>query len=406
MWTKIVRNTAWLSGGELIARLTRAVLVIIAARILGAVEWGTLSYALSLAALFTVIADIGISSVLTRELVKHPDQQSAYLSTSFFIKLTLATAAALIIIFIAPYFSQIALSPIILLLAGLLVISDNLALFNNALIRSLEKMHLEAAGKIVTQTTILAVGLFVLWYSASAENLALAYLIGSITGATLIAWLLRHWLKKLFVGFNKHLAKKILNASWPFALMGMVGGIMLNTDIVMLGWFRSAADIGYYSISQRGILLLYAIPTLITTATFPSLARLAKTNKEDFTKVLSKSLQLIFLLALPITIFGIIASPKLIDLIFGPEYLAATTTLRLLLLTIPISYPAILIGNALFAHEKQKEFLKYSAISAGSNVIFNLMLIPTFGIEGAAVATIITQVLSNSFIWIKLKKLL
>lgn len=405
MFHQILKNTAWLSGSEVIARITRGALVIIAARVLGAAEWGILSYALSLAGLFTIISNLGITSVLTRELVKKPEQRTAYLSTSFFIKLILSIIAALIIIFLTPYFNnKLILSPIILFWAGLLVISDNLRSFNHALVRALEKMHLEAIEKIITQSIIFISGIAILFYSASAQNLAFAYFLGSSAGAIFIGWTLRKWLHKIFNNFDKKLVKEMINASWPFAMVGVAGSIMLNTDVVMLGWFTTVTNIGYYSAAQRGILLLYLIPALIATASFPTLIKLAKTDKKVFADILVKSLKLIFLMAFPIVIGGIITAPKLLALVFGPEYLPTTATFRLLLITILINFPTMLIANSLFAYEKRKDFLKYSFLGTGSNIIFNLILIPPFGIEGAAISTIFTQLASNSFIWIKLKQ--
>src|SRR3989304_2441108 len=85
----IAKNAFWLSFGEIIGRILRAGVVIYSARILGAEQWGVFSYAITLAAMFTIFSDIGLSSVLTREAAKDPLNRDRYFSTIFVFKIIL-----------------------------------------------------------------------------------------------------------------------------------------------------------------------------------------------------------------------------------------------------------------------------------------------------------------------------
>ena len=404
MWNKIVKNTLWLTGGEVTGRLIRAVLVIYAARTLGASDWGTFSYVLSLAALFTLFADAGLGAVLTRELVKYPAQQAQYFSTSFFIKLFFLLIAFLAVIFLTPIFTKIDLSQNLIILAAFLVAFDSLRIFSFSITRALEKMHLEAIVNIITQITIVGLGLWALMTISTIESLALAYAVGSGIGLIAAIFVIRDWIKKITSNFNKLLVKKIIYTAWPFALLGMLTGIILNTDIIMLGWLRDAKDIGFYSVAQKIILVLYTLPALIATSSFPAFTRLAGKDKKAFSDLIVKSLKAIFMLSLPLTIGGVIVGFDLIDLIFGSTYHASVTTFQILLFSLVINFPIAIIGNALFAYNKQNEFIKYSTLAAGSNIAFNFLLIPIWGIEGAAISTIFTQLISNTFIWFKMKQ--
>ena len=404
MWNKIIKNTLWLTGGEVTGRLIRAVLVIYAARTLGASDWGTFSYVLSLAALFTLFADAGLGAVLTRELVKYPAQQAQYFSTSFFIKLFFLLIAFLAVIFLTPIFTKIDLPQNLIILAAFLVAFDSLRIFSFSITRALEKMHLEAIVNIITQITIVGLGLWALMTISTIESLALAYAVGSGIGLIAAIFVIRDWIKKITSNFNKLLVKKIIYTAWPFALLGMLTGIILNTDIIMLGWLRDAKDIGFYSVAQKIILVLYTLPALIATSSFPAFTRLAGKDKEAFSDLIVKSLKAIFMLSLPLTIGGVIVGFDLIDLIFGSTYHASVTTFQILLFSLVINFPITIIGNALFAYNKQNEFIKYSALAAGSNIAFNFLLIPIWGIEGAAISTIFTQLISNTFIWFKMKQ--
>ena len=83
----IVKNFIWLSTGTTISRVIRSLMIIYAARVLGTEHYGVFSYALGLTAIFNIFSDIGLTGILTRELVKRTEKKE-YLATSLGIKLT------------------------------------------------------------------------------------------------------------------------------------------------------------------------------------------------------------------------------------------------------------------------------------------------------------------------------
>ncbi len=404
MWNKFFKNTFWLTAGEIGGRLLRIVLVLYAARVLGVANWGIFSYALSLAALFTIIADIGLGAVMTREIVRDPENKTQYLSNSLIIKTALIILTSIAIIFVTPLITNLTLSSTLLIFIALLVITDNIRLFTSSLNRALEKMHWEAIANIITQLSIMILGVWILIKNPTAEGLGISYLAGSAIGAIFSLWTVKEYIKNFFGRLDKILIKRLLESSWSIALLGVLGSIMLNTDIIMLGWLRGAEDVGYYSSAQKIIFTLYVLPSLIGTAAFPSLVKLANKNKEGFRELLEKSLKIAFLIAIPITIGGLVIGSELMSIFFGKEYLIASTTFKILLLSLVLAYPTTILGNALLAYDQEKQFLKYAGVATLGNIILNSMLIPFWGAEGAAIATVATQIISNGLIWWKLKK--
>ena len=402
MWQKVVKNTFWLTTGEIVGRLLRVILVLYAARVLGSADWGVFSYALSLSALFTVFADIGIGAVLTRELVRDGANGEQYLSSSLFIKTIFLALTALIVVFITPFFSNLELSETLLIFIASLIVADNVRILSGSINRAAEKMHLEAITNIITQVAIVSLGVWVLRTKPSAESLAVTYVVGSGLGAIFGIWTVRNYLKKFFTRLDRQTIKKLLTAAWPFALMGLLGSIMLNTDIIMLGWMRTTEEVGYYSSAQKIIFTLYILPTLIGAAAFPSWTRLANKDKQSFADLLEKTIKIVFLIAMPITVGGLIVGSEVMDLFFGPEYQSAALTFKVLLLSLVINYPAAILGNALFAYDQQRYFILYGGIGALSNIILNFLLIPQLGIVGAAIATVVTQIISTYLSWSKM----
>ena len=180
---------------------------------------------------------------------------------------------------------------------------------------------------------------------------------------------------------------------------------MINTDTIMIGWFKGAQEVGFYSAAQKPILFLYVFSGFIAGAIFPALARFAQKDNERFRFLLEKGLSLIFLLALPFSVGIFLIAPQLIYFLYGVEYQPATTTLQILAATIITAYSSGMITNSIFAYNRQKILIGYAAIGALGNVILNALFIPLWGIEGAAISTVVTQILSIGYAWKKMKEI-
>ena len=401
----IAKNTFWLIFGEIMGRILRTGVVIYAARVLGAECWGVFSYAITFAALFAIFSDIGLSSVLTKEAAKNPTERHRYFSTILAVKLVLIFIVSLAVLFVMPLLTKIPLSRSLVFFVVLLLIFDSLRNFGCALFRAIEKMEREALTNIVTQAVILILGLVVLRKFPSPENLALTYAIGSASGLIVAVFFLAPYLGKIFSYFDRTILKPIINAAWLFGLSGVLGAVMLNTDIIMIGWFKDATAVGFYSAAQKPVFLLYMIPSFIAGALFPSFSRFAQANNEKFRALLEKGLSIVFLLSFPFSIGLFLTSGQVINLLFGVAHGPAISVLQILSLTFITAYTTALISNAIFAYGRYKIFLGYAAIGALGNVVLNALLIPLWGISGAAVATVITQILSTGYAGFKLKRI-
>ena len=90
---------------------------------------------------------------------------------------------------------------------------------------------------------------------------------------------------------------------------------------------------------------------------------------------------------------------------FGAAYAHAILSFRILITSGLVVFPSSLIGHAIFAYGEQKQFTIFALTSAFLNVGLNFAFIPIFGIEGAALSTIFTQLVVNILIWKKMKEL-
>ncbi|MDD5431143.1 MAG: flippase [Candidatus Pacebacteria bacterium] len=400
----VIKNTVWLLSGKTASQLLRAILVIFAARVLGPASWGAFSYAMSLSAFLLIFTDIGLTAIVTRESAKNQELSHKYFSTAFSLKIILISLGVLFVIIGTPYITNIAETKILLPAVALMLVFDSLRNFGFAISRATQKMQIEALDEIATNLIIIAFGFYFLSVSPTSLNLTFSYLMGVIAGFLIIFITFKKYFLNFAVHFDNKIIKALFSASLPFALASFLGAIMINTDLIMIGWLRSPDELGFYSAAQKPVLLLYTIAGLFATSLFPVLAK-AATDKERFRNILEKSLAATLSFAIPAAIGGMLLSNQIMTLLFGAQYAPASAAFQFLLITLVIIFPSVIISNSLLAYNEQKNLIAFSAIGAVGNIVFNFLLIPSLGITGAAISTVLTQITANSFIWNKMYRL-
>src|SRR3989344_3725219 len=211
----VAKNTFCLGVSNIGGRLLRAIVIIYAARVLGASEWGVFSYAVSL--------------------------------TAFFTKTVLLLLGLGVIFFATPYFMPNEKVRAILPLIAFIFAFDSIRDFGFSLVRSMEKMEWEAALYLLTNLAIVVFGFIFLASSSTVISFTAAYTAGAGIGMLATVYALRHHLRGVFSGFSRKLVPYILGSGWPFTLSAILGILMIDMDVLIIGWLRSAEEVGLYS---------------------------------------------------------------------------------------------------------------------------------------------------------------
>lgn len=401
----IAKNTFWLLAGEAISRTIRAIVVIYAARILGTAGYGAFAFAMAIANFAAIFTDLGVTSIVGREVSKNPQERARYFANALTLKGALLTLNVSIILFIIPALTTIpAAIPLLPLIAALLVF-DTLRDFAMAFFRALERMEWDALVKTLTNIGIAIIGISSLKMIGTAFALTSAYIIGAAFGLCVAAIVLFAHSRSWFAPLEKGLLKNIAAASWPIGLLALAGAFSINTDMIMLGWLTEPETVGLYAAAQKPIQLLYIFPGLIASAMFPVMARLAHKNDIRLRTMVEQGSKITLMLAIPMTLGGIILAPNLIQFIYGTAYAGASLSFQILLLTLLVMFPFAVINYTILAYNRQSYFVRFFLFGALLNIGFNLLLIPRFGIAGAAAATVVAQFASNWLTLNAIKKL-
>lgn len=182
--------------------------------------------------------------------------------------------------------------------------------------------------------------------------------------------------------------KELWNYSWPLVLFGLIESIFLWTDTVMIGYFTDALNVGLYNGAVPIALLLSTAPELFMIVFFPLVTKNYALKKMKLIESISKQTsKWIFIINLPITIFTVFFAEDIIKVFFGSDYLAGALPLRILMIGY-LFMTAFNLSSRLIAMTGRTKILLYDmAFFCLVNIILNFLLIPKYGISGAAAAT-------------------
>lgn len=194
----------------------------------------------------------------------------------------------------------------------------------------------------------------------------------------------------LKMNIKKHLKPVLL----LFSMM-LAQTIYVNSDITILGVLKGDYEVGLYSVSVKIFNIVQALVNSVTLAILPQISYwYEKKNYSEINSLIRYGLDFTITLGLPCVVGMYILAPELIEILSGIEYIEATDSLRLLAIALMISFIAGILGNMIMLPSgRDKLCMISSIISALVNLILNIIFIPYYGLNAAAVTTIVAQMI-------------
>jgi len=182
--------------------------------------------------------------------------------------------------------------------------------------------------------------------------------------------------------------KELMSFSLPLLFAGIGGLVMVWTDTLMLGYFCSSVEVGIYNAALPTAQVISAIPGAFGIIFFPVVSELYARNKiDDLRKTYSAVTKWMVSLIFPAFLLVLLFSEPVIRILFGAEYIAGATALSILMSGFMVAMMVGPVSEILQAYGKTKTILMITYIGAGVNFLLNFLLIPIYGINGAAIAT-------------------
>lgn len=385
----ILKNTFWLLAAEAISGLARLVLLIYAARILGATEYGKFTFAFSFVSVLVIFADLGIINIITREFSRDKEKEKefpALLGLGIIL-----SAGALILMVLGSFFitSDFAIRKMILIL-GLFILITNFSGLFHAFLRSRQRMEYEAGTKIIQTLIISGLSLFILFRFHSVASLSYGYFLSNLIALIFLLLFFHFRFQPLKLCWDKNVFK-LLKISWPLSLGFMASWIFISINSVVLGYFNLLTENGWYSAASK-IALAAVIPAeLIARSFYPALSNFFITSREKLQRSWDYLMELMIFLTMPTVAGGIVLAPKIIGFFYGSNFAPSTFAFQLLIFVVGISFINYPFSIALIVSDQQKKNFALMLAGILMNVVLGFIFVPIYGLYGIIAATIISS---------------
>ncbi len=395
----IVRNWSLLAGSQVVASLIAMATMVVISRTLGDAEFGRLYLALTLTYIVGLAVDFGLSQVVTRAVARDRGLARPYFVRAALVVgvmgvclyfLTLGFAAAL------GYTQEVRSLAAIL---ALLIVAEGYSQIFGALFQAHEQMLVPVLARVAVNAITLALVVPLLMNGYGAPAVAAVIVIAAILRAALQAIAVRR-----LSGFRLPVPpspswRGLLRAGLPFLAAQELGLFAYRVNVVILGRMASEATVGWYGAASRVMEALNFIPLLLTTATFPVLSRLWVHSPSEFGATVRKTLDLVLVIAVPVTIILFTLAEDIVGALFTLQsYAPAVPILRIQALSLALMFVDYLLVCALMAIGKERVWIAILVAACVLNPVLNWLLIPATdaqyanGAIGAALATLLAEV--------------
>ena len=391
---KIVKNASWIIAGRIVQAVLNLLITMLTARFLGPANFGLIGYAASIVAFATPIMQLGITSILVQELILEPDKEGETLGTalvSCFISGLLSMAGVIAFTMIANYSESETI--IVCALYSLTLLAQSLECitywFQTHLLSKYTSIISLIAYIVVSayKAYLLFANKEVHWFALSN---ALDFLLIGI--ASLIVY------RKVggsSFSFSMKSCKRMLHRGKYYILSGLMITAFSQTDRVMLKLMVDNSAAGFYSAAVTCAGMAGFVANAIIDSARPVIFESQKVSAESFEKNMIRLYSVVIYFALLQSIGITLLAKPIVYILYGQAYGATIPALRIVVWYTTFAYIGSVRNIWMLAKGKQHLIWKIDVSGALPNVVLNAILIPKFGVNGAAIASLATQMLAN-----------
>ena len=384
--------------------------MVVLARVLGPAGYGTYAFVIALISILAIPAQVGLPQLVTRETAKAHSNEDWCLMRGLWrwsnryvalFSSVLAGLGTVLVWFAGDWLGEIRANT---LAVGLLLV-PLIALGNirGAALRGLRRVVLgQLPESVLRPLTFLSLALVIFWgveSPSASPTLAIGLNVAAALLAFIVGALLLHCLRPCDLVAEPH--TETYGNAWRHAAipLAMLSGLQLingYTDILMLGVFHDDEQVGIYRVvTQLALLVVFGLQA-VNLVLQPHFARLHERGElARLQRLMTTSARGVMLFALPPVLVMVFAGQPLLEFVFGPDFGSGAVALGILAIGQFVNAAMGSVGVLLNMTGHERDSVRGVAIAALSNVLLNLVLIPIYGITGAAAATAVTLVIWN-----------
>lgn len=377
-----------------IGRLVTMVAIIIVQRRLGLDQFGVFSFARAFPAFFIIIADMGLEGISIREVSVKKELSKEFLGKTIPLKLFLMALSILTVSGALLISGKDSFTFKATLIMSFCIVGRTMMSFFMAVFKGHEKMNYVALTRIIEALSTFFFVIVLIRAGSMADTAVWAMFWSMVIALSVCSVILF----KLVGGFPRlsidiPYSKEIISQSWLIALGAVSIQIFASTDIVMLSFFSTNAIVGIYASCNLVLNIVSHSQSAISHAIFPVISKFFVSEKEALPKTYEKAFKLFSAIGLPICIGGIALAAPIMNALFDISSREATIVFIIVCASRIFTVYGAFYGTFVISIHQQKFFGATYSACALLNIVLNFILIPIYGMYGAALTTLLCNFL-------------
>lgn len=371
----IVKNTSVLLASQIATWIFSFLVTIILPRYIGPSAAG--QFAIS-SAIWMILADVisfGSNTYVTKEVARNPERAGSLMGTVLVLRgLAYVISCSLLAVYL--YFAKFPQETLyIILLGGIGQIFTQLITTSTAVLRGIERMEYISFSDIVSKAANVLMIFLVVGLNLGVYAVAIVAILVLIFSLLVQSRGLKQHVK-IKLNFDRAQARSVFVGSMPFVLSGLIFTVYFQIDTIIMSSLVTTDVMGWYrtALNLSGTFLF--LPVILSSAIFPAFARSYGNTGGSANKLLSKSIDLMFLFGIPIG-FGLASvSTALISLLYGPAFAPASSVLSMMGFVLLFTYLTTVIGQYSVATERIHTWSIIMVIALVITIPLDFFLIP------------------------------
>jgi len=388
---RVAKNTGIIIAGDAVFKLISVIVTIYLARYLGTVGFGKYSFVFAYLAFFSIITDLGLQQILVREMARDPAIAPKLIGNAYIIRLLLTVIAVVSSMIVITLMSYPADTTTYIYIASFTVLFISFSDFYATIFSANLRMEYNIMAKLVFKVLSAGLILLIIFSKGTLMQVMVALVFSEMVKTLLNYSFSRKFVKPRFE-FDFGLWKYLFKEALPLALTSVIWIIYFRIDVIMLSMMMGDTEVGLYSAAYKLSDPLLLIPSALMTSLFPIMSASFKSSEERLIKTYRLSIKYILIIMLPVAIGTTIIADKVILLIYGSEFSGSATALQILIWALIFISTSSVLANLLVSMNKQRLYTISTGICAITNVTLNFFLIPILSYNGAAIATVATNI--------------
>lgn len=384
----VLKNAAALSVASVLSKAISAVVGISVTRYLGPETFGEYSAALAFVSTFILFADFGLSNYMVQEGSRDESVLPLYLGNTLLFKVfTLLAIYALMLGLMHPAgYNQSIQSMVIVfgLASGLNALHSTVYNYFQAK----QQMYYAAFYQFLSTFLIGALTILVVVKKGNVVMITVSQLVTAV----LISFVLyAHLRRHIRLEFDLSRLIEMLKRGLPYGIAVIFLYVYFQIDMFMLSLMRPPLEVGIYSAAYRLISILLFIPGILTSVLYPILFQLGVESKEKHRVTIEKIFKVLSAVGIPGSVLFFVLADPLLTWLYNDRFPQSIPILMLLSWFFALECLSFSLGDVLTTTNRQWTRAKIQGSAALLNIAINFYAIPRYGIYGASVATLITE---------------